>query len=91
MRKLFLSTVMAAAAISATAFIPGQAGAMTLGAPAGLRSAAAELNQIENVGCGWNDCSGVYYYAPPPHWGYYSYYTYYRPYYYRPAWGCGCY
>ena len=48
MRKTFVATAVAAI-LSAGAFLPGSASAMTLTAPAGVRTAIDEANGVEQV------------------------------------------
>jgi hypothetical protein len=89
MRKYILTAAMAAAVLSAAAFLPNRADAMTITAPAGLNAAAATVDPVEHVWCNWRGCWGGGYWGPRPYWGGYGVYGMYRPYgFYRPyGWG----
>ncbi len=92
MKKCILTAAMAATVFSAAAVLPNRASAMTLTAPAGLASAAADINPVENVWCSWRGCwgGGYGYWAPRPYWGgYYRPYGFYGPYsgFYGPYYG----
>jgi hypothetical protein len=76
----------ASVALLSGALLPGHAAAMTIGAPAGLLAAAADVLPAEKVWCDWRGCwGGPYwgYYGPRPYWGY----GYDRPYGIYGGWG----
>jgi hypothetical protein len=90
MRSYILAAAMAAAVLSAAAVLPNRASAMTLTTPAGLASAAADVNPVENVWCNWRGCWGGPYWGPRPYWGgYYRPYGFYRPYGWWGGWHRG--
>jgi hypothetical protein len=85
MRKCVLIAAMAGAMLSAATMLYGQASAMTISTPAGLLSAAADVNPVENVWCSWRGCLGGPYWGyggPRPYWGYPGYYPHFG--FYRP-------
>jgi hypothetical protein len=78
MKGYILTAAMAGAVLSAVVALPNRASALTITAPAGLHSAAVDVNTIENVWCRWRCGWGGY--------GYYRPYGLYRPYGYG-GWG----
>jgi hypothetical protein len=99
MRKSALLATVAGAMFAGAAGLPGPAEAMTYSGPAGVRSAAADVTQPQQVrNCNWRGCwSPVPYWPGPPYglWQTYPYVGYNvvpGGYYYRPlvwprAWG----
>jgi hypothetical protein len=81
MKGYILTAAMAGAVLSAVVAMPNRVSALTITAPAGLHSAAADVNPVENVWCRWGCGWGR------PYWGgYYRPYRIYRPYGYG-GWG----
>jgi hypothetical protein len=96
MRKLMLAFAVGACLSPAASLFSGQALAMTMGTPAGVRGVIEETNLIDKVtygcravwrcgpyGCGWRRvCYRPYAFYHRP------YAFYHRPYgFYRPYWG----
>jgi hypothetical protein len=99
MRKCILIAATVGALFAALA-VSNPASAMTTTAPAGLATAADEVNAVENVWYrrywGYRPYWGYrrhYWSYYRPYWGYRRYYwSYYRPYYWSyPYWGYGGY
>jgi hypothetical protein len=86
MRNCVLIAAMAGMALAAASAMPARTNAMTISTPAGLLTAAADINQTEPVWCSWRGCWPGPVWGPRPYWGP----GFYRPYgFYGPGLGWG--